>query len=70
MTINLAQKHIDLLKEIAGTDMTKQYANLKADLSAEDKADLRRYCDEDGYITDNDLFWAIINAIKPKGRFA
>ena len=68
MTINLTPKQKAVLTTAyEKTGYENGYQALKTQLSPANKAKLRGQCDTDGYISDRDLIYAIINELDESG---
>ena len=64
MNIKLTAKQtITLTDAYEATGYDNGYQALKAKLSQGNKAKLRDLCDKDGYISDRDLIYAIIDKV-------
>jgi hypothetical protein len=68
MTIQLTAKQVAVLDTAYNTEgHTNGYQALKSQLSPANKAKLRGQCDKEGFISDNDLIYAIIDALDTTG---
>lgn len=68
MTVELTPKQKAVLTAAyEKTGYENGYQALKAQLSPANKAKLRSQCDTDGYISDRDLIYAIINELDESG---
>ena len=66
--LNLTPKQVATLSTcIADSDESNGYQALKSTLSRANYAKLRAQSDEDGFISNNDLLWSIINTIEDDG---
>ena len=64
ITITLSDKQIAVLTTAyEAPSYANGYQALKAQLSPANKTKLRGQCDSDGFISDRDLIYAIINAL-------
>ena len=68
MTIELTPKQKAVLTAAyEAPSYDNGYQALKAQLSSANKAKLRGQCNTDGYISDRDLIYAIINQLDESG---